>query len=866
MSAGGLRRAVGRLGCAVNSPFLGYIPASTCHLILAVGGLCFGVVFGKDLESEFEFQRAQMAMAQGLSGVAAMRCEGLLDRKGSKWSAEEIEILATMAAEGWTRDGRPDRVLNLLEGKAKPHGVLFWRGQALLMQKKLDEAEGVLRGYENAGKYKERARLCLALVFVAQGREALARRELKDLRESEDEELAKRARLMFNESELQEGRSEVVAERLSREPDRDAPDVVFLRAQAIFQKGQLEEALKLLQGLIKNDSGGLRLHHAAVLLRAQILLEAGRNKEAQDEIVRFLDEAVDGDFQHDAFELLKRVRKGLPEDQRALLPLEVFEWIAQTVRPEHQGNALFLVADWLLERGRRVEAAGLLEALILEHPGHRMESEAMRRMMEIHGAQGNDDRVTELADVWRGKFGGGGVSVVDLITGGLLFSRGEFEESMIRFQRAADLAMNLGERRKSLFNGALAAIRVGEAAVYNSLVAQLQSVSAKEAQGSPSSVAGSRSGETAADLELDLALEKAAAGDVSAGLDLARFVDANQDHARWVEAQVAIAELALLDSPPRVKGAETALLEVEKRLGGDVTGEMMQRVAYTRVWCREAESDWKGVIEAGQSYLRRWPQAELSPEIHMKVAESFFRLEDYANAQTQFELIAKNYPRSEFAESAMYSAGKAAMSLQNVDAAIGVWEAVASLEGELSRAARMQQAIAKRREGKEPEALKVVNGLLAEKEVDEPTRRLLTLEKAELHIQLGTKDEKELATTILILEKFLKNPEVKGVWRARGSYWLAYSLKMQGKDAESLLVCQEVVDQPDLAQALDPESSVWFYRAGFLAVELLQEKAQWESAALMAERLAQAGGDRSIEARDIATKIRLDRFLWDDKP
>jgi hypothetical protein len=34
----------------------------------------------------------------------------------------------------------------------------------------------------------------------------------------------------------------------------------------------------------------------------------------------------------------------------------------------------------------------------------------------------------------------------------------------------------------------------------------------------------------------------------------------------------------------------------------------------------------------------------------------------------------------------------------------------------------------------------------------------------------------------------------------------------------------------------------------------------------MAERLAQAGGDRAIEAKDVATKIRLERFLWDDKP
>ena len=50
------------------------------------------------------------------------------------------------------------------------------------------------------------------------------------------------------------------------------------------------------------------------------------------------------------------------------------------------------------------------------------------------------------------------------------------------------------------------------------------------------------------------------------------------------------------------------------------------------------------------------------------------------------------------------------------------------------------------------------------------------------------------------------------------------------------------------------------------AIELLEKSGQWEGAARMAERLAQAGGDRAIEAKDVATKIRLERFLWDDKP
>lgn len=836
---------------------------------MLVGALLAVPLRAANLEENAAFLLARRALAEGSPAVAAYRAEELLHQPESSWNEEEQMMLATLAAEGWTRDGQAERVLRLTENDPRPYGALFWRGQALLMQQKLEEAEEVLRDYERAGRYSEQARLCLAMVFMAQGRDALARRELKELRESKDPELATRARLMFNESELPIGRQEVVMERLLREPEKDRPDVVFLRARAALQNGQFEEATKLVKQLLKSPVGGMRLHHATALLEAEILLTSGRVQEAENSVVKFLDQSEQGDFQVEAFDLLRRVREMLPEQKRAMMPPEVLLWTTQSAQRQRQAHALFLTADWLAARGRTLEAVGLLESLLAGHPGHRIESEAMRRAMEIQGSLGHDARVLELAEVWRRKYGGGGVSVVDLITGALLFGRGEFPEAMTRFQRAADLAGTLGERRRSLFNAAVAAIKAGESALYASLIGQLQSVSTVDAQGVASSSAGSRSGETAADVELDHALELAASGQSSAALELLRFVEAYPDHARWVEAQVVLAELALLDTPPRVKAAEAALNEASKRLqtGAEEAeiSEMQQRVGYTRMWCREAEADWKGVTEVGLAFLKAWPKVAIAAEVRMKVADGFFRLEDYANAQTQFELVAKNDPLSEFAEAATFSAGKAAMSLRNVDVALSLWETLAAQDGGLSRAARLQQALAKRREGKEAEALKVVDGLLAEADLDAGTRRLLLCEKAELLIQMGVAEAKNLEAAVAVLRDFLKAPEISGSWRARGGYWLAYALRKMKEDVAALAACQTVTEQQDLAQGLDPDAAAWYYRAGFLAVELLEERGQWEGAARMAERLAQAGGERATEAQDIATKIRLQRFLWDEK-
>jgi hypothetical protein len=200
-----------------------------------------------------------------------------------------------------------------------------------------------------------------------------------------------------------------------------------------------------------------------------------------------------------------------------------------------------------------------------------------------------------------------------------------------------------------------------------------------------------------------------------------------------------------------------------------------------------------------------------------------------------------------------------------MDVALGLWETLAAQDGGLRRAARLQQALAKRREGKEAEALKVVDGLLAEAALDADTRRLLLCEKAELLIQMGAVDGRYLEAAVTVLRDFLKAPEITGSWRARGGYWLAYALRKMKEDVAALAACQTVTEQQDLAQGLDPDAAAWYYRAGFLAVELLEERGQWEGAARMAERLAQAGGERATEAQDIATKIRLQRFLWDEK-
>jgi hypothetical protein len=85
------------------------------------------------------------------------------------------------------------------------------------------------------------------------------------------------------------------------------------------------------------------------------------------------------------------------------------------------------------------------------------------------------------------------------------------------------------------------------------------------------------------------------------------------------------------------------------------------------------------------------------------------------------------------------------------------------------------------------------------------------------------------------------------------------------KPEEALEACYDVVES-HLANATGsptPAESVWLYRAGFAALDILERKKEWEAAAHLADRLANTSGDRAAEAKAYATRLRLEHFLWD---
>jgi hypothetical protein len=128
----------------------------------------------------------------------------------------------------------------------------------------------------------------------------------------------------------------------------------------------------------------------------------------------------------------------------------------------------------------------------------------------------------------------------------------------------------------------------------------------------------------------------------------------------------------------------------------------------------------------------------------------------------------------------------------------------------------------------------------------------------------GKKDRQSLEVAAKLLRGFLdQGTQLSFLWKARAGFTLATVLHEADSDAEALEACYDTLRAADDEPPSNPADYLWFSKAGFFGIELLENAHQWEAAAKLAEQIAQVKGSRANDARQIATKIRLEHFLWD---
>ena len=363
-----------------------------------------------------------------------------------------------------------------------------------------------------------------------------------------------------------------------------------------------------------------------------------------------------------------------------------------------------------------------------------------------------------------------------------------------------------------------------------------------------------------AELRLEEGLVLAAKGDQKAAQSLQDFVRDFPQNPRVSEAWVALAELAFHVAPPRLNEARKNLARAAE---AKPTAAAAERGDYLTIWIEDStEGNDAKVIGLASRFLQQHASSAFAPDVRMKLAETYYRRQDFPNAQTQFEILAQQDPSGPLAEKALFFAaesGMSSMGANSLDRAIVLFDQVVRWNGELKWAARNEQAVIERKLGKPQDAISLYDEVLKGNARPAEKREALC-GKGDIFFEMGGSENYRRA--IEAYDQLASEKDGPVHWRNQAIFKKGLCLEKETDRAGALETFYEVLENeslPDRRREL-----FWFYKAGFNAARLLEEDTKWESAAAIYQKLSAAHGSRSEEAKARLNRLRLEHFLWSD--
>ncbi|MEO0448053.1 MAG: tetratricopeptide repeat protein, partial [Verrucomicrobiota bacterium] len=347
---------------------------------------------------------------------------------------------------------------------------------------------------------------------------------------------------------------------------------------------------------------------------------------------------------------------------------------------------------------------------------------------------------------------------------------------------------------------------------------------------------------------------------------------ANPEHPRLIDAEIAIAELYLLVGFPIQSGrARRQLEQVRQR---SLSAPQKETADYLSFWIEAAEANLSRADELGRMFLDAWPSSPRRPEVLMKMGEMHFAERDFARAQATFDELVRTFPDSPLSEAALFFSAQSARSSMNRkdrDTAIQTLGKIIDRGGPLAEEARHQQALAKLADGQPEEALAVLESLLGLRKDLSPSLQLAALiTKGRAHYALTERNElpeNMLIAAIGAFDQVIEFPNANRSWVNRASLHKGRCLERLGDDNRALEVYYDVVNRrPDEGlNGREAPEYTWYDRSGFAAIEILRNRKDWRSAVRLAERLGETNGPRATEAKELANRMRLLHFLWEEE-
>ena len=321
---------------------------------------------------------------------------------------------------------------------------------------------------------------------------------------------------------------------------------------------------------------------------------------------------------------------------------------------------------------------------------------------------------------------------------------------------------------------------------------------------------------------LEEGLLQARSGDPRATATLESFVRDFPDNRRVAEAQLALAELVFaggdMDSASHLLegGLRLGALDSIARAGG------LPRDFHRRFL---AESPGRRGSAAGAEFLDDWPSSPPRPQVRMKLGELYFRAEDFANAQTQFETLAEESPTDPLADKALILAGQSSvrgMSASGIKHALDLFAIVAKGTGPLRLYARQEQALIEARRGHDNEAVIIYDDILRSNP-DTALRLAALCGKADCLVAAAndaspaaspstssttstpsTTSGDPFSAAVALYDQIAADPDATAPWRNQALYKKGRCLNKQGFTDQALAALYDVSTRPLAAPGQQP--------------------------------------------------------------
>jgi outer membrane protein assembly factor BamD (BamD/ComL family) len=792
-----------------------------------------------------EITEASAPLTQGVPEVAVARLQALLNRNLPE---TEWRVVAEKLAEAQVVAREPEDTLVLL---ADPRlrelpWAKFWRAQALAGLNRWADA---LPLYEELTTDRTSAFFGAAVFGTAEMLRALGKQQ-EALRKFDlllhDKKWGTRAQLRAAELYIEMARSSN-AQRLLAEM---RPALVAERRERRVLRGRLElllrrpeRAIGMFQALLKRPEGA---PHATLIAALFGIADAHlqlKTPEAGDDVIeQFIDRhPADPDLP-----LLFEKLDSLYRAEHKPSGSELEKWVR---RPEQPRRTF---ARWYLARmetrtGRRERAQQLFSDLRRTSSISPAIAPALLEFAQFEVDDGHLDEAITILDEARLLHPEPTLLArINFLSAQVNYLAKRFDTATAGFEQIAH--SNSPWTQIALLNASSGWLQLGNHVRFAADYTELEKQGGGE--------------EARANLRLEEGLMQAAKGDKRAAASLQQFIRDFPKNPRLSEAWVSLAELAFHSSPPRFDEARKNLARAAE---SKPTAAAAERADYLSIWVEEsARGNEMQVIDLAKRFLEQHGGSPFASEVRMKLAELYYRRQDFANAQTQFEIIAQQNPDDSLAERVLFFAAESAMSSMgehSLDRAIVLFDQVVQKNGPLRWAARNEQAVIERKLGKPKDALALYDEVV-KSDAGLSDKREALCGKGDIFFEAGATDPNSYQRAIETYDQLASDKNAAIDWRNQALFKKGLCLEKKSDRAGALATFYEILE--DEGRSDQRRELFWYYKAGFNAGRLLEEDSKWESAAAIYDKLAAAGGGRSEEAKARLNNLRLEHFLWTD--